>query len=109
VKAVKSPIASLQFIRLTSPMIRKFVVSDPAVQDGAPVFQGTTVPVETLIEYRKGDVPVYEFLVDHPTVQPEHAKKAARWLAATESDEVKARLEQLQRAETSTPAASPKK
>ena len=78
-------------------VIKKFVVTNPAVHEGAPVFEGTTVPVESLIEYRKGDVPVYEFLVDHPAVRPEHAKKIARWLATTDPDTAKARLEQMGR------------
>jgi hypothetical protein len=31
--------------------------------------------VETFLRYRRGDTPVYEFLVDHPSVTPEHAKR----------------------------------
>lgn len=84
-------------------MIQKFVVSDPEVHDGAPLFRGTVVPVQTLIEYRQGDVPVYEFLIDHPAVQPEHAKKIARWLAKTGPAAAEA---QLQRLRSSKRAAS---
>lgn len=76
-------------------MIRKFIVSDPAVQDGAPLFQGTAVPVQSFIEYRQGDVPVYEFLIDHPAVKPEHAKRIARWLATTGPVAAQAQLQQL--------------
>jgi uncharacterized protein (DUF433 family) len=86
-------------------MIRKFVFSDPAVRDSPPFFPGTNVPVQVLIEYRKGDVPVYEFLVDHPSVQPEHAKKAARWLATAGPEKAKERLEQLRRSEASPPVS----
>jgi len=85
-------------------VIRKFVVSDPAIEEGAPRFAGTAVPVHALIEYRKGDVPVYEFLVDHPSVRPEHAKQFARWLAETDKAIVESRLAQLRQA---APADSP--
>lgn len=89
-------------------MIRKFVVSDPALRDGAPVFEGTGVPVQTLIDYRNGDVPVYEFLVDHPDVRPEDAKKAARWIARAGSDVVKATLDELRQTNASETSASSK-
>ena len=73
-------------------------MSDPSVLNGAPVFHGTTVPVQAFIEYRRGAVPVYEFLIDHPTVKPEHAKKFARWLAKTGPTVAKAQLEALRSA-----------
>jgi uncharacterized protein (DUF433 family) len=78
-----------------SRMIREFIISDPEIQDGEPIFTGTGVTVETFLRYRRGDTPVYEFLVDHPTVTPEHAKRLARWLATQDADSIRARLEQI--------------
>jgi uncharacterized protein (DUF433 family) len=99
----KTSVASARNVRLTAVVIRKFVVSDPSVHDGAPLFQGTAVPVQSLIEYRQGDVPVYEFLLDHPSVKPEHAKKVARWLAATDPAAARAQLEELRSAKPASP------
>jgi uncharacterized protein (DUF433 family) len=76
-------------------MIREFIISDPEIHDGEPIFTGTGVTVETFLRYRRGDTPVYEFLVDHPTVTPEHAKRLARWLATQDSETIRARLEQI--------------
>lgn len=73
------------------------------MHDGAPLFHGTSVPVEVLIEYRRGDVPMYEFLLDHPAVHPKHAKAFARWLAEIGLAAAKARLEDLRSAK---PAAT---
>ena len=76
-------------------MIRKFVVSDPAIEEGALRFEGTMVPVHALLEYRRSNIPVYEFLVDHPSVRPEHAKQFARWLAETDKAIIESRLAEL--------------
>lgn len=76
-------------------MIHEFIISDPEIHDGEPVFTGTGVTAETFLRYCRGKVPVYEFLVDHPTVDPEHAKRFARWLAAQNPETVRARLEQI--------------
>lgn len=76
-------------------MIREFIISDPEIHDGEPIFVGTGVTVETFLRYRRGDTPVYEFLVDNPAVAPEHAKRLARWLATQDPETIKARLEQI--------------
>jgi uncharacterized protein (DUF433 family) len=76
-------------------VIRKFVESDPSVLNGAPRFKGTHVPLQALLEYRGNHVPVYEFLIDHPTVNPEHAKRIARWLARTDPAAAVAQIEAL--------------
>ena len=40
---------------------------------GAPVFSGTRVPVQTIIDYLAGGHPLDEFLEDFPTVRREQA------------------------------------
>lgn len=45
----------------------------PDVMSGAPVFAGTRVPVQTIIDYLAGGHPLEEFLDDFPTVRREQA------------------------------------
>ncbi len=40
---------------------------------GAPVFAGTRVPVQNLLDYLAGGHPLEEFLEDFPTVRREQA------------------------------------
>ena len=50
----------------------------PDVMSGAPVFAGTRVPVQTLIDYLAGGHPLDEFLDDFPTVRREQALELLR-------------------------------
>jgi uncharacterized protein (DUF433 family) len=55
----------------------KLVVhSDPEIMSGTPVFVGTRVPVQTLLEYLEAGQPLSEFLEDFPTVSKEQAVAA---------------------------------
>jgi uncharacterized protein (DUF433 family) len=45
----------------------------PDIMSGAPVFAGTRVPVQTVIDYLAGGHPLSEFLDDFPTVSREQA------------------------------------
>lgn len=45
----------------------------PEVMSGTPVFVGTRVPVQTLIDYLAGGHPLADFLDDFPTVSREQA------------------------------------
>lgn len=49
------------------------VHSDPDILGGTPVFVGTRVPVQALIDYIEGGHPLDEFLDDFPTVSREQA------------------------------------
>jgi len=40
---------------------------------GAPVFNGTRVPVKALFDYLEAGDPLTEFLIDFPNVTREHA------------------------------------
>jgi len=49
------------------------VHSDPDIMSGTPVFVGTRVPFQTLIDYLEASQPLSEFLEDFPTVSKEQA------------------------------------
>ena len=49
----------------------QIVSRSPDVMSGTPVFAGTRVPVQTLIDYLAGGHPLDEFLDDFPTVSRE--------------------------------------
>ena len=52
---------------------RSVVHSDPNILGGTPVFVGTRVPVQALIDYIEGGHSLNEFLDDFPTVSRESA------------------------------------
>lgn len=43
----------------------------PDIMSGAPVFAGTRVPIQSLLDYLAGGHPLEEFLDDFPTVRRE--------------------------------------
>jgi uncharacterized protein (DUF433 family) len=49
------------------------IESRPDVLGGTPVFVGTRVPIQTLLDYLEGGHPLDEFLDDFPTVKREQA------------------------------------
>jgi uncharacterized protein (DUF433 family) len=50
-------------------MSHPIVTSSPDILGGTPVFAGTRVPVQTLIDYLEGGETIDDFLVGFPTVQ----------------------------------------
>jgi uncharacterized protein (DUF433 family) len=52
-------------------MTDKLVVSDPEILSGTPVFNGTRVPIKTLLDYLEAGDSLEKFLDDFPTVQKE--------------------------------------
>ncbi len=53
---------------------------DPTVLSGTPVFTGTRVPVETLIDYILDGATLDVFLDNFPTVKREHAVRVLEHL-----------------------------
>ncbi len=49
------------------------ITTSPDRLSGTPVFAGTRVPIQTLIDYLEGGDSLDEFLVDFPSVSREHA------------------------------------
>jgi len=52
-------------------MKRRVITSDRRVMGGTPVFRGTRVPVETLIDYLEAGDSINDFLEGFPTVTRE--------------------------------------
>lgn len=52
----------------------------PDIMSGAPVFAGTRVPVQSLLDYIGGGHSLEEFLDDFPTVRREQALKLLQTL-----------------------------
>ena len=50
--------------------------SDPDIMGGTPVFVGTRVPAQTLLDYLEGGDSLDEFLEDFPSVTREQAVAA---------------------------------
>jgi uncharacterized protein (DUF433 family) len=64
--------------------IAQTVISrSPDVMSGAPVFAGTRVPVQSLLDYLAGGHPLEEFLEDFPTVRREQALELLQKLKAS--------------------------
>ena len=49
------------------------VQTDSGVMSGTPVFVGTRVPFQRMIDYLEGGQPLSDFLQDFPAVSWEHA------------------------------------
>ena len=65
---------------------KQLVHSDPNIVSGTPVFVGTRVPVQALLDYLEGGETLDEFLDDFSSVSREQAvaflEEAARTLLA---------------------------
>jgi uncharacterized protein (DUF433 family) len=56
---------------MTEQELKDIVHSDPEIMGGAPVFVGTRVPLQNLIDSLEGGESVEEFLEGFPTVKRE--------------------------------------
>jgi len=70
------------------PMGQPIVTSSPEVLSGTPVFAGTRVPVQALIDYLEGGETIDDFLTGFPTVKREQVvafleEATARMVAKT--------------------------
>ncbi len=54
------------------PVPEHLITTSPERLSGTPVFAGTRVPVQTLIEYLEAGDTLDEFLTDFPSVTREH-------------------------------------
>jgi len=65
----------------------RIVHSDPEIVSGTPVFVGTRVPAQALLDYLKGGETIEEFLDDFPSVSRQQAisfiEEAGRALLAS--------------------------
>ena len=49
------------------------IIQDPEIHSGEPVFRGTRVPFQTLLDYLEGGETLDEFLTQYPGVSREQA------------------------------------
>ncbi len=54
------------------------IAKDPDILGGTPVFRGTRVPFQALLDYLEGGQTLDEFLEDFPTVSRETAVDALK-------------------------------
>jgi uncharacterized protein (DUF433 family) len=57
-----------------------FIEVDPEKMSGTPVFTGTRVPVNHLLDYLKAGDSLDTFLTDFPTVTREQALGVLEWM-----------------------------
>ncbi len=67
-------------------MSQSIITSSPEVMSGTPVFAGTRVPVQTLLNYLKAGESIDDFLEGFPTVTRE---QVIAFLEAAEAQIVK--------------------
>jgi uncharacterized protein (DUF433 family) len=71
----------------TLQLSNNVIIRDPEILGGTPVFRGTRVPFQTLLDYLEGGQTLNEFLDDFPTVTREaavHALEHAKSLVVSE-------------------------
>jgi len=71
------------------PDAEQVIHVDPEILGGTPVFVGTRVPLQALIDYLEGGHPLSDFLDDFPTVSRTQAVAAldqAKELLVAHSD-----------------------
>jgi len=55
------------------PELNEIVIKDPEILGGTPIFRGTRVPFQNLLDYLEGGETLDEFLDDFPSVSREQA------------------------------------
>ena len=56
-----------------APASQSVIIQDPEILSGEPVFRGTRVPFQTLLDYLEGGDTLDEFLEQYPGVSREQA------------------------------------
>ena len=56
---------------MTLKDLKGIIISDPEILGGTPVFAGTRVPLQNLIDYLEGGESIEDFLDGFPTVKRE--------------------------------------
>jgi len=59
-----------------APQSNDVITKDPDILGGTPVFRGTRVPFQALLDYLEGGQTLHEFLEDFPSVTHESAVRA---------------------------------
>ena len=61
--------AKVRFLGVSGIKLSDVFHSDPEILGGTPVFTGTRVPVQNLVDYLEGGETIDEFLAGFPTVK----------------------------------------
>ena len=62
------------------------ITSDPEIVSGAPVFRGTRVPVDALLNNLEAGLTLDEFLDNSPTVSREQAVQVLKFSKSTSNN-----------------------
>ena len=62
------------------PPLSQIIVKDPEILGGTPIFRGTRVPFQNLLDYLEGGETLDDFLDDFPSVTREAAMAALEQL-----------------------------
>ena len=65
------------------------IVRDPQILGGTPVFHGTRVPFQSLLDYVEGGETLDEFLDDFPTVTRKAAVDALEYVKKLVADDIR--------------------
>ena len=68
-------------------MAQRVVSSSPDIMGGTPVFPGTRVPVQTMLDYIEAGDSIDDFLAGFPTVTREHVVAFLERAAALAANE----------------------
>ena len=66
----------LQTVGIVMAAITELITKNPEILGGTPVFRGTRVPFQNLLDYLEAGQTIDEFLDDFPTVSREAAVEA---------------------------------
>ena len=69
-------------------MSKRIITSSPDVMGGTPVFAGTRVPVQTLLDYLKAGESIDDFLDGFPTVAREQVIAFLEEVAEQNDDDI---------------------
>lgn len=59
--------------------IRRYIVSDPQIMDGLPVFVGTRIPVYIILDYLAEGLSVEDILKDYPSLNRDKIRMALKF------------------------------
>lgn len=71
---------------MKTEITQTIISRSPDIMSGAPVFSGTRVPAQSLLDYLAGGHPIEDFLEDFPTVRREQVLELLRRLKQTLKD-----------------------
>lgn len=59
--------------------IRRYIVSDPQIMDGLPVFAGTRIPIYIILDYLAEGLSAEDILKDYPSLNIDKIRMALKF------------------------------